>query len=94
MPAVWWTAALDPSHALPCFPPPAVAALSVVTLGVAYLSFTSWNDTRTEAADRARFDSSSFRPSRCAGQLQGLLLELLTSDTSAGSVPGGPQWPW
>ncbi|KAL4437311.1 hypothetical protein ABPG75_004450 [Micractinium tetrahymenae] len=41
----------------------AVAALSVVTLGVAYLSFTSWNDSRMEAADRARFDSSSFRPS-------------------------------
>ncbi|PSC73689.1 hypothetical protein C2E20_3040 [Micractinium conductrix] len=38
----------------------AVAALSVVTLGVAYLSFSSWNDSRLEAADRARFDSSGY----------------------------------
>ena len=32
----------------------AVAALTVVTLGVAYLSFTSWMDSRTEADDRRR----------------------------------------
>lgn len=65
-----WASALDPTPAPArtcALPPPAVAALTVVTLGVAYLSFTSWNDSRTEAADRARFDSSSFRPSRCTG---------------------------
>lgn len=45
-------------------PPPrlsaAVAALTVVTLGVGYLSFTSWNDSRIENEDRRRVDS--FRP--------------------------------
>ncbi|KAI3424818.1 hypothetical protein D9Q98_008204 [Chlorella vulgaris] len=35
----------------------AIAALTVVTLGVAYLSFTSWNDSRMEAEDRKRIDS-------------------------------------
>lgn len=35
-------------------PVAAVAALTVVTLGVAYLSFTSWMDSRTEADDRRR----------------------------------------
>ena len=40
---------------------PAVGALSVVTLGVAYLSYTSWNDSRLEAEDRRRVES--FRPS-------------------------------
>jgi hypothetical protein len=32
-----------------------------VTLGVAYLSFTSWNDSRIEKEDRRRVES--FRPS-------------------------------
>ena len=33
----------------------------MVTLGVAYLSYTSWNDSRLEAVDRRRVES--FRPS-------------------------------
>ena len=37
-----------------------VGALAVVTLGVAYLSFTSWNDGRLEEEDRRR--TESFRP--------------------------------
>ncbi|GAB4821418.1 hypothetical protein N2152v2_008464 [Parachlorella kessleri] len=32
----------------------AIAALTVLTLGVAYLSFTSWNDSRLEAEDRKK----------------------------------------
>jgi len=56
----WWPCAgLSAIKPYPCALPirslPAVAALSVVTLGVAYLSFTSWQDSRLEAEDRARF---------------------------------------
>lgn len=32
----------------------AIAALTVVTLGVGYLSYTSWMDSRTEAEDRKK----------------------------------------
>jgi hypothetical protein len=35
----------------------AIVALSVITLGVAYLSFTSWNDSRLEKEDKERYSS-------------------------------------
>jgi hypothetical protein len=35
----------------------AIVALSVITLGVAYLSFTSWNDSRLEKEDKDRYSS-------------------------------------
>lgn len=39
----------------------AIAALVVVTLGVAYLSFTTWNDGRVEEEDRRRAEKFSPR---------------------------------
>lgn len=41
----------------------AVCALTVVTVGVAYLSFISWNDSRLESEDRSRFDANGLRSS-------------------------------
>jgi len=47
----------------------ATLALGAVTLGVAYLSLASWNDSRLEAEERKRADQAD--ASRAAASLNG-----------------------